>query len=153
MATNKGKTSAQSASNGEDDFLTGGTERTVAEIWQPVQPGEALIGKLISCREIRTKHSKGDGDLVPVAEFAPVVKRNADGSLEAFGSYAVILSAALRLRINAKTDVGHIFSIAFKGTEKIAGNKTQHNFDVVEQNDKKLAMMLEKCGAADDLPF
>jgi hypothetical protein len=133
-------------------MLSGGEERNIGELWSSDKIGEAIIGKVISFRTTKTKHSKHDLDVVTIAELAPVVVRSADGTLEAFGGMGVILSAALRLRINAGLDVGHVFAIAYEGTTKTASG-TMKTYSVVEHNDAKLRKMLEKAGVEDELPF
>jgi hypothetical protein len=152
MAGKLNTRNAQAPAQDQDDFLEGGEERTISEIWSPKSVGEAMIGKVIGFRETKTRHSKSDTDTVTIAEFSPVVIRHADGSLDAFGALAVMLSAQLRLRINAGKDNGKIFALAYKGTEKTASGN-MNVYAVVEQNDAKLRAMLDKAGVSDDLPF
>ncbi len=136
----------------DDDFLAGGSERDIAEAWIPEVAGESLIGKVRRFSRIRTKLTKSADDLAPLAEFGPVVIRDASGQLHAFASLALVLGASLRLRLS-EADVGKVFAIRYNGMVDAKGGK-MHDYTVAEQSTDKLHGMIAKAGASsDDLPF
>jgi hypothetical protein len=136
----------------DDDFLAGGAERDIAEAWIPEVAGESLIGRVTRFSRIRTKLSKGPDDLAPLAEFGPVVIRDASGQLHAFASLALVLGASLRLRLS-EGDLGKVFAVRYNGMVDAKGGK-MHDYTVVEQSADKLHGMIAKAGASsDDLPF
>lgn len=151
MQRRTGATSAQAA---KDDFTDGGTAREIADAWVPTRRGEAIIGKLVRVTDIVTKVSRA-GEKAPLAEFGPVVIRDADGHKTAARSCAVMLSASLRLRISRERDLGRVFALVYEGKEDSAKGQ-MHVYNVVEQSNEKLVAALRAAGweaGEDDLPF
>lgn len=145
------KTATPMTPNASDDLMDGGKERDLLEFWpgEGAEQGAALCGKVTGFREMTTVHG-----VATIAEFSPCVTREPNGDLFASSGVAVILSAALRQRINPAVDTGKVFAIAYDGMTKIK-NKTARAYRVVEQNDAKLRDLMGKATNidGDDLPF
>jgi hypothetical protein len=155
MASNKGRNAQpmKQIEDDADDMMSGGKDRVMLEFWpgESAEAGATMIGKVTGFREINTQHGS-----VTIAEFSPVVTRNAgDDQLYLSSGVALMLSAALRLRINSGSDTGRVFAIAYDGLVK-QGKGQMREYRVVEQSEgtlRKLAARAINVDGGDDLPF